>query len=110
MLVYLDGHFIPKEEALVSVFDHGFLYGDGIYETMRAYEGRLFLVKKHLARLKHSARSISLKLPLPLEQIANALNETLIVNKLREAYVRIHISRGPERSASILRSAPPLPW
>ncbi len=95
MLVYLDGHFIPQEEARVSVFDHGFLYGDGIYETMRAYEGRLFLLKQHLARLKRSANAISLKLPLPLDKISEALNETLVVNKLREAYVRLHVSRGP---------------
>ncbi len=95
MLVYLDGHFKPHEEALVSVFDHGFLYGDGIYETMRAYEGRLFLVKKHLARLKQSARSVALKLPMPLEEIEHALYETLNVNKLHDAYVRIQISRGP---------------
>jgi len=95
MLVYVNGHFIPQEEATVSVFDHGFLYGDGIYETMRAYNGELFLVKKHLARLKHSAAAISLKLPMPLENIAEALTETLNVNKLTEAYVRLHISRGP---------------
>ena len=95
MLIYLDGQFVPKEKALVSVFDHGFLYGDGIYETMRAYGGTLFLLEKHLARLKRSATAISLKLPLPLEKIGDAVNETLIVNKLREAYVRIHISRGP---------------
>ncbi|HLN79377.1 MAG TPA: aminotransferase class IV, partial [Candidatus Bathyarchaeia archaeon] len=62
MLIYLDGRFVPREKALVSVFDHGFLYGDGIYETMRAYEGTLFLLKKHLARLKLSAAAISLKL------------------------------------------------
>ena len=95
MLVYLDGHFVEKEQALISVFDHGFLYGDGIYETMRAYEGRLFLLKKHLARLKHSADAISMRLPLPLEKIGEALNESLIVNKLQDAYVRLHISRGP---------------
>jgi len=95
MLVYLDGHFVAREQALVSVFDHGFLYGDGIYETMRAYEGRLFLLKKHLARLKHSADAISLRLPLSLEKIGEALNESLIVNKLQDAYVRLHISRGP---------------
>jgi branched-chain amino acid aminotransferase len=94
MLVYVDGHFKPRKKALVSVFDHGFLYGDGIYETMRAYEGYLFLVKKHLSRLKKSAQSISLRLPMPLDQIENALNETLKVNNLREAYVRIQISRG----------------
>jgi len=95
MLVYLDGHFVAKEQAQVSVFDHGFLYGDGIYETMRAYEGKLFLREKHLARLKLSANAISLKLPLSLVRIGDALNESLRVNKLREAYVRLHVSRGP---------------
>jgi branched-chain amino acid aminotransferase len=95
MLVYLNGRFVAREQAVVSVFDHGFLYGDGIYETMRAYEGRLFLLDRHLARLKRSAKAISLRLPLPTEQIGNALNETLNVNKLRDAYVRLHISRGP---------------
>jgi len=95
MLVYLDGHFVPRDQALVSVFDHGFLYGDGIYETMRAYDGHLFLLNKHLARLKRSAKAISLKLPVPIEKIAEALNESLIVNKLMNAYVRLHISRGP---------------
>ena len=95
MRIYLDGRFVAKEQARVSVFDHGFLYGDGIYETMRAYGGKLFLLKKHLTRLKHSADAISLKLPLPLDKIGDALNESLRVNKLQEAYVRIHISRGP---------------
>lgn len=95
MLIYLDGRFVPREKALVSVFDHGFLYGDGIYETMRAYEGRIFLVEQHLDRLKRSARAISLKLPLPLEKIGEALNRSLKINKLRDAYVRLHISRGP---------------
>jgi branched-chain amino acid aminotransferase len=95
MLVYLNGRFVAKEQAQVSVFDHGFLYGDGIYETLRAYEGTLFLLKKHLGRLKLSANAISLKLPLPLDEIGNALNESLRVNKLREAYVRLHLSRGP---------------
>jgi branched-chain amino acid aminotransferase len=95
MLVYVNGHFVPKEEASVSVFDHGFLYGDGIYETLRAYSGKLFLLSKHLSRLRHSAEAISLKLPLPLEKIGEALHETLSVNKLTEAYVRIHLSRGP---------------
>ncbi len=95
MLVYLNGKFVEKEQALVSVFDHGFLYGDGIYETMRAYEGTIFLLKKHLDRLKRSARAISLKLPIPLNNIGDRLNESLKANKLRNAYVRLHISRGP---------------
>jgi len=95
MLVYLNGRFVAKEQAQVSVFDHGFLYGDGIYETMRAYGGKLFLLKKHLARLKHSADAISLKLPMRLDKIGDALNEALSINQLQEAYVRLHLSRGP---------------
>ncbi len=95
MLVYLNGRFVAREQAQVSVFDHGFLYGDGIYETMRAYGGKLFLLKKHLSRLKHSADAISLELPLPLDRIGDALNESVSINKLQEAYVRLHISRGP---------------
>ena len=95
MLVYLNGRFVAKEQAQVSVFDHGFLYGDGIYETMRAYGGKLFLLKKHLARLKHSADAISLKLPMRLDKIGDALNEAVSINKLQEAYVRLHLSRGP---------------
>ncbi|HWR73703.1 MAG TPA: branched-chain-amino-acid transaminase [Nitrospirota bacterium] len=95
MLVYLDGRFIPAEQAMVSVFDHGFLYGDGIYETMRAYGGRIFLLDKHLSRLKRSAEAIGLHLPLTLEAIGDALLESLTVNKLHDAYVRIQVSRGP---------------
>jgi len=95
MLVYLNGRFVAKEQAQVSVFDHGFLYGDGIYETMRAYGGKFFLLKRHLSRLKHSADAISLKLPMRLDKIGDALNEALSINKLQEAYVRLHLSRGP---------------
>lgn len=95
MLVYLDGRFIPREQAMVSVFDHGFLYGDGIYETMRAYSGKIFLLDKHLLRLRRSAEAIGLLLPLGYEEMGEVLNESLRVNKLNDAYVRIQISRGP---------------
>jgi branched-chain amino acid aminotransferase len=95
MLAYVNGHFVPRDEARVSVYDHGYLYGDGIYETMRAYGGNIFLLNRHLSRLKLSADAISLNLPLPLEKIGSALIESLTVNKLREAYIRIQISRGP---------------
>lgn len=94
MLVYLNGHFVPRDEARVSVYDHGYLYGDGVYETMRAYGGKIFLLERHLARLKRSADAISLGLPLPLDKIGAALIESLTVNKLREAYIRIQLSRG----------------
>jgi len=95
MLIYLNGRFVTKEEATVSVFDHGYLYGDGIYETMRAYNGTLFLLDRHLDRLSRSANAISLTLPMSLEDIGKALKETLRVNHLTEAYVRLHFSRGP---------------
>jgi len=95
MLVFLNNRFVPKEKALVSAFDHGFLYGDGIYETMRAYQGNIFLLKKHLIRLKRSASAISLKLPLPMEKIEDALNRSVRINRLKDAYIRLHISRGP---------------
>ncbi|HUJ19111.1 MAG TPA: branched-chain-amino-acid transaminase [Nitrospirota bacterium] len=94
MLVYLNGNLVPKEDARVSVFDHGYLYGDGIYETLRAYDGMLFLADKHLLRLKSSADAISLNLPLPLEHIGKALLDTISANKLGDAYVRIQVSRG----------------
>lgn len=94
MLVYLNGHFIPRDQAMISVFDHGFLYGDGIYETMRAYGGKIFLLDRHLSRLKRSAEAIGLRLPLTVEMIGEALDESLTVNKLHDAYVRIQVSRG----------------
>jgi branched-chain amino acid aminotransferase len=95
MLAYLNGRFVPTDEATVPVLDHGFLYGDGVYETMRSYGGKIFLLGRHLSRLKQSAEAISLPLPLPIEKIGEALQESLTVNKLREAYLRIQISRGP---------------
>ena len=94
MLVYMNGRFLPRSEARVSVYDHGYLYGDGIYETMRAYQGTIFLLGRHLSRLKRSAEAIALQLPLPIRKIGDALIESLTVNKLREAYLRIQISRG----------------
>ena len=95
MLVYVNGHFVPKDEAKVSVFDHGYLYGDGIYETLRAYHGTLFLLDRHLSRLRSSADAISLRLPLSPDRIGDALRESLRVNGLSDAYVRIQVSRGP---------------
>ncbi len=95
MLVYLNGAFVPKEEAKVSVFDHGFMYGDGVYETLRAYDGMLFHLDGHLDRLQRSSAAIALDLPLPLDKIGAALQEAVRANRLRDAYVRIQVSRGP---------------
>jgi branched-chain amino acid aminotransferase len=95
MLVYVNGRFLPREEARISVFDHGYLYGDGIYETLRAYRGTIFLLERHLDRFQRSAAAIFLTLPLTRDQIRTALQESLSVNEVQDAYIRIQISRGP---------------
>lgn len=94
MWIYLNDRFVDKKEALVSVFDHGFLYGDGVYETLRAYKGRIFMLQQHLARLQRSGRLIGLDLPLPEKEWPALLSETIRRNGLADAYLRITISRG----------------
>lgn len=95
MLIYLNDKLVPKENAVVSVFDHGFLYGDGIYETLRVYDGLIFKLDDHLARLECSARFIQLTLPFDREGFRAVLEETLAANGLRDAFVRMMITRGP---------------
>jgi branched-chain amino acid aminotransferase len=94
MYIYMNHGLVTKPEALVSVFDHGFLYGDGIYETMRAYEGVLFMLDNHLSRLFRSASLIRLSIPKDRDQIKEALYDTLKANSLRNAFVRLTVSRG----------------
>lgn len=94
MWVYLTDKFVPQEEAVVSVFDHGFLYGDGVYETLRAYRGRVFQLAEHLARLERSASRIYLHLPVGPARLADLVRESLLRNQLQEAYLRITVSRG----------------
>lgn len=99
MQVYVNGEFYPREKAVVSVFDHGFLYGDGIYETLRAYGGFVFKLPEHAERLERSAEKIELKLPFDREGMGSAVNATLKENGLdsggRDAYIRVTVSRGP---------------
>jgi branched-chain amino acid aminotransferase len=95
MLVYINGKIVPEKEAVVSVFDHGFLYGDGIYETMIAYEGVIFKLDEHLRRLYRSASLIGLTIPLEVDHLESALYKTLSTNVLKNAYVRLTVSRGP---------------
>lgn len=95
MWVYLNDRFVPQEEAVVSVFDHGFLYGDGVYETMRAYRGRVFHLNDHLMRLERSASLIHLELPTSREELAARIQEALDKNQLQDAYLRVTVSRGP---------------
>jgi branched-chain amino acid aminotransferase len=94
MYVYLNGKIVPSKEAVVSVFDHGFLYGDGIYETIRVYDGVIFRLDEHLQRLFRSASLIGLTIPLGIDSLKVSIYETLIANKFRNAYIRLTISRG----------------
>jgi len=94
-MIYLNNRLVPKNKALVSVFDHGFLYGDGIYETLRAYKGVVFKIEEHIDRLFRSALLIKLSIPKTPDEIKNAIYKTLRANKLKEAFIRITISRGP---------------
>src|SRR5438093_1167534 len=92
--VYVDGKFYPQSEAKVSVFDHGLLYGDGVFEGIRAYNGRVFKLDRHLDRLYHSAKAIDLKIPHTKEEMANIILETCRRNDIREGYIRPVITRG----------------
>ncbi|HOW27242.1 MAG TPA: branched-chain-amino-acid transaminase [Elusimicrobiota bacterium] len=94
MLIYINGKLIPKKEAVISVFDHGLLYGDGVFEGIRAYNGRVFRLKEHLDRLYSSARAIVLKIPMTPDEMQKAVLETLRANNLRDAYIRLVVTRG----------------
>ncbi|WP_257351380.1 branched-chain-amino-acid transaminase [Pseudalkalibacillus decolorationis] len=92
--IYLNGHYVKKEEAVVSVYDHGFLYGDGVFEGIRMYDGNVFRLKEHVDRLYDSAKSVLLNIPHTKEEITNVIAETLRRNELRDAYIRVVVSRG----------------
>jgi branched-chain amino acid aminotransferase len=93
--IYLNGEYVTPENAKVSVFDHGFLYGDGIFEGIRIYDGNIFRCKEHLDRLYDSAKSIMLDIPLTYTEMQEALRETVLKNGLRDGYIRLVVSRGP---------------
>ncbi len=92
--VYLDGKFVPAEEAAVSVYDHGLLYGDGVFEGIRAYNGRVFRLEEHVERLYDSAKAIMLEIPMTQEEMCDAILETLRKNGLTDAYIRPLVTRG----------------
>lgn len=98
MWIYLNSEFVREEHARISVFDHGFLYGDGVYETLRSYGDRLFMREQHLARLFRSAEAIGLAVPIPGERWRDLLYESMarndVGNERQDAYVRITVSRG----------------
>ncbi len=94
MKIYLNGQFVEKEQAVVSVFDHGVLYGDGVFEGIRAYNGRVFRCKEHIDRLYDSARAIALEIGMTKDEMEDALLKTLEVNNLDDAYIRLVVTRG----------------
>lgn len=94
MKVYLDGKFVSGEDAKVSVFDHGLLYGDGVFEGIRLYGGNIFRLEEHLERLEYSAKAIMLQIPLSRQELIWATCETCRQNALTDAYIRLVVTRG----------------
>ncbi|HEX2938078.1 MAG TPA: branched-chain-amino-acid transaminase [Ruminiclostridium sp.] len=93
-VIYINGEFYQKDEAKISVFDHGFLYGDGIFEGIRAYNGKIFRCEEHINRLFDGARAIDLTIPISKEEITKATIETVKKNGIKEGYIRVVVSRG----------------
>lgn len=95
MIVFFDGKLVPEAKAAISIRDHGFLYGDGVYETLRAYRGKPFLLYEHLRRLNNSLQGIRLTPPYSLIDIGHAVHQTIKANRHRESAIRLTITRGP---------------
>jgi branched-chain amino acid aminotransferase len=92
--VWLNGELVDRERAVLSVFDHGLLYGDGVFEGIRSYGGKVFRIEKHVRRLFDSANGIRLAIPLTREQVAEAIVGTLEANGMKDAYIRVVVTRG----------------
>lgn len=94
MRIYLNGKLVPESKAKISVFDHGLLYGDGVFEGIRAYNGRVFMLDEHIDRLYRSAQAIAMKIPLTKAQMARAVVKTCAANRIKNGYVRLVVTRG----------------
>jgi branched-chain amino acid aminotransferase len=92
--VWINGKLLPKDDAKISVYDHGLLYGDGVFEGLRSYGGKVFRLHQHLQRLWESARAIWLEIPIPQSDLAAAVHHTLRVNSIDDGYVRLVVTRG----------------
>ena len=92
--VYINGKIFPEEQATVSVFDHGLLYGDGVFEGIRVYGGKVFLIDEHVQRLYESARAIRLEIPMTEKEMSAAINETVAANSISDGYIRLVVTRG----------------
>ena len=95
MLVYINGKLVPREDAKISVFDHGYLYGDGVFEGIRIYDGNVFRLEEHMNRLFESAKTIALDMPLSRKDLIEATLSTVAANGKRDGYIRLIVSRGP---------------
>jgi branched-chain amino acid aminotransferase len=95
LMVLLNGKFVPSDKAKISVFDHGLLYGDGVFEGIRSYNGLVFRLKEHIDRLYRSAKAIQLRIPMSKAEMSKAVTATLRKNKLKDAYIRLVVTRGP---------------
>ena len=94
MKIYLNGKFVERAKALVSVFDHGLLYGDGVFEGIRSYDGLIFKLSQHIDRLYESAHTIMLTIPMTRSAMVDVVKRSLRVNRLRDAYIRLVVTRG----------------
>lgn len=92
--IFISGQFYAKEDAKISVYDHGLLYGDGVFEGMRSYSGKVFKLREHMLRLYESARAIQLTIPMTMEELEANVYRTLELNKLNDAYIRLIVTRG----------------
>ena len=94
MKIYIDGKYFDEKNARISVLDHGLLYGDGVFEGIRSYSGKVFRMQAHLDRLWYSAKAILLTIPVTKEQMAKAIEDTLSVNGIQDGYIRVVVTRG----------------
>jgi len=92
--IYINGQFVPQEEAKISVYDHGLLYGDGVFEGLRAYNGKVFRLREHVERLWNSAKAIWLTIPMTQAEMEHAINESLRINGIKDGYIRLVVTRG----------------
>ena len=94
MRIYIDGEYFDKSEAKISVYDHGLLYGDGVFEGIRIYKGKIFKLEAHLQRLWNSAKAILLDMPLTFNEMVEAVYETMSINDVKDGYIRLIVTRG----------------
>ena len=92
--IYINGKFVPQDDAKISVFDHGLLYGDGVFEGLRSYHGKVFRLREHIVRLFESAKAIWLEIPLSQDAMCDAVNEAVRVNNIDDGYIRLVVTRG----------------